>query len=137
MVPRNFEVNAHPGHGTKSTWPTSVSRIRFATNTSVPHCTSRNSTLFCTRSQNRARYQGCRPQGKSLPLRQKSILTNTVSRVFDIPRSFVVWLMTDMVVDQAVKKMSMCQHRKSVVARMAFQKVELNDLSCVKGVMEN
>jgi hypothetical protein len=53
-----------------------------------------------------------------------------------MPRSFVVWLMTEMVVDQAVKKMSMCQHRKSVVARMAFQTVELNDLSCVKGVME-
>jgi hypothetical protein len=56
-----------------------------------------------------------------------------VSRVLETPRSFVVWLMTEMRVDQAAKKMSMCQHRKSAVARMAFQKVELNDLSCVNG----
>jgi hypothetical protein len=40
--------------------------------------------------------------------------------------------MTEMVVDQAAKNMSICQHRKSAVARMAFQKVELNDLSCVE-----
>ena len=53
-----------------------------------------------------------------------------MSRVLETPRSFVVWLMTEMRVDQAAKKMSMCQHRKSAVARMAFQKVEPNDLSC-------
>ena len=61
---------------------------------------------------------------------KKSMLTNTVSSVLDIPKFFVVWLMTEMVVDQAAKNMSMCQHRKSAVARMAFQKVEPNDLSC-------
>lgn len=41
--------------------------------------------------------------------------------------------MTETTVAQAPKKMSVCQHRKSAVAKMAFQKVEPNDLSCVKG----
>jgi len=64
---------------------------------------------------------------------KKNILTNTVSRVLDIPKLWVVWLMTEMAVDQAPKKMSICQHLKSAVARIAFQKVELNDLSFLKG----
>jgi hypothetical protein len=65
--------------------------------------------------------------------RQKSILTNTVSRVLAIPKLWVVALMTEMAVDQAPKKISICQHLKSAVARIACQKVELNDLSCLKG----
>lgn len=72
-------------------------------------------------------------QYKSMPSRQKSTLTNTVSRVFAIPKSFTLALMTEMAVDQAPKKRSKCQHLNSAVARMAFQKVEPNDLLCVKG----
>lgn len=64
---------------------------------------------------------------------KKGILTNTVSRVFAIPKSFTLALTTEMAVDQAPKKRSKCQHLNSAVARMAFQKVELNDLSCLKG----
>jgi hypothetical protein len=60
-------------------------------------------------------------------------VTNTVSKVLAIPRSFILWLMTEIAVDQAPKKMRICQDLNSAVARIAFQKVEVNDLSCLKG----
>ena len=64
---------------------------------------------------------------------RESIVTNTVSRVLAMPKSFTLWLMTEIAVDQAPNKMMICQHLKSVVARIAFQNVEMNDLSCLKG----
>ncbi len=64
---------------------------------------------------------------------RQSILTNTVSKVLAIPKSFTVWLMTEIAVDQMPKRIRICQHRNSAVARMAFQKFEENDLSCLKG----
>ena len=60
-------------------------------------------------------------------------MTNTVSKVLAIPKSFTVWLMTEIAVDQMPKRIRICQHRNSAVARMAFQKFEENDLSCLKG----
>jgi hypothetical protein len=64
---------------------------------------------------------------------KKSIVTNTVSRVLAIPKFFILWLMTEIAVDQAPKKMRICQHLNSAVARSAFQNVEESDLSCLKG----
>jgi hypothetical protein len=46
---------------------------------------------------------------------------------------FTLSLMTEMAVDQAAKKIRMCQHLKSAVARIACQKVELKLLSRLKG----
>jgi len=63
---------------------------------------------------------GCKNKSMST---QKRVPTNTVSRVLEIPKFLVVWLMTEMTVDQALKKIRMCQHLKSAVARMACQKV--------------
>jgi hypothetical protein len=60
-------------------------------------------------------------------------VTNTVSRVLEKPKSFTLWLMTAIAVDQAPKKTRICQHLNSAVARIAFKSVEENDLSCVKG----
>jgi hypothetical protein len=57
----------------------------------------------------------------------------TVSKVLAMPKSFILWLMTEIAVDQAPKKIRRCQHRNNAVARIAFQKVEANDLSCLKG----
>jgi len=72
---------------------------------------------------------GCKNESMST---QNRVPTNTVSRVLEIPKFLVVWLMTEMIVDQAPKKISMCQHLKSAVARMACQKVP-NPLSWLKG----
>jgi hypothetical protein len=70
---------------------------------------------------------------KSKLPRQKSIVTNTVSKVLAIPKLFILWLTTEIRLDQAPKKMRRCQHLNSAVARIAFIKVEVNDLSCLKG----
>ena len=56
-----------------------------------------------------------------------------MSRVLEIAKLLVVWLMTETRVDQAPKKISMCQHLKSAVAKMACQKVAANPLSWLKG----
>jgi hypothetical protein len=65
---------------------------------------------------------GSQNASKSIDLGERDP-TNTVRRVLEIPKFFVVWLMTEMMVDQAAKKIRMCQHLKSAVARIACAKV--------------
>ena len=50
-----------------------------------------------------------------------------------MPRFFVVWLITEIAVAHAPKKISRCQHRKRAVARIAWKKVGPNDLGWLKG----
>ncbi len=50
-----------------------------------------------------------------------------------MPKSFVVWLITQIAVDQAPKKRSRCQHRQSAVARRACDKVLPSEFSWLKG----
>jgi hypothetical protein len=73
------------------------------------------------KTENGTKAAGGENASKSIDLRER-VPTNTVRRVLEIPRFFVVWLMTEMTVDQAAKKIRMCQHLKSAVARIACQK---------------
>ena len=70
---------------------------------------------------------------RTISMLRATIYIKVVSKVLAIPKSFMVLLMTEMTVDQAPKKMRICQHLNSAVARMAFQNVELNGLPCLKG----
>jgi hypothetical protein len=90
------------------------------------------SSIRNDKTENGTKAAGGENTSKSIDLRER-VPTNTVRRVLEIPRFFVVWLMTETVVDQAAKKISMCQHLKSAVARSACQKVARVPLSRVKG----
>lgn len=127
---RRTDSYSYLGHGTISTWPSSARKVRFETNTFDLHCISQNLMLFCKRSQSRGLYQDCQSRKVNVEgKKKKDISTDTVSRVLGIPKSFTLSLITQMAVDQAPKKMSMCQHLNSAVARRARKKV----LSWAKG----